>query len=59
MMERSDHLPKKLRLQWLYDTCPICGKDYPYLPTYKPGHCGRFDCIYELAMRELKKEGKI
>ena len=54
-MSKPDYLPKKLN--WLLAICPVCKKDYPYLAGYDIGHCGRFDCIYELAMRELKRRG--
>ena len=33
--------------EWLKARCPICDKEYEYLPEYKPATCGNFDCIYE------------
>lgn len=31
-------------LHWLTDSCPICGRPYKYLKTYKPATCGDFFC---------------
>jgi len=32
--------------EWEYETCPICGRDYPYAKgEYKPKTCGKFDCL--------------
>lgn len=46
--------------QWLKSTCPICGKEYEYLPTYKPVTCGKFTCLQQsikqgVQMSKLKR----
>jgi hypothetical protein len=41
----SSRIEKKSPLQWLKATCPICGKEYEYLPDYKPATCSKFDCL--------------
>lgn len=63
-MSKPDYLPENLNINlpkdlWLTAVCPVCKRKYPYLKDYKPGTCGRFECIYELAMRQLKREGKL
>lgn len=35
------------KMEWSKATCPICGKKYEYLKSYKPATCGKFHCIYE------------
>ncbi len=39
--------------QWVKDRCPICGKEYEYLPKYKPATCGKHACIQEANRRGL------
>ena len=34
-MAKTNRIEKK-GLQWLAANCPICGKEYQYLPNYKP-----------------------
>lgn len=29
---------------WIPALCPICGRPYKYLKTYKPATCGDFFC---------------
>lgn len=31
--------------EWHNSNCPICGKKYEYLSTYKPATCGKFECV--------------
>lgn len=35
--------------------CPICGKEYEYLPNYKPNTCGEFACIIALANKRTQE----
>jgi len=62
---KPDYLPECLKrakatnpkkLEWLTAICPICGKEYPYLPIHNPGYCERVDCLYELANERLKEK---
>ena len=62
---KPDYLPECLKqakatnpkkLEWLMAICPICGKEYPYLPIHNPGYCERVDCLYELANERLKEK---
>ena len=64
---KPDYLPailKQIKIiypknrKWLIKLCPICGREYPYLPRHNPGHCGRFGCVYELAEKAVEKRGK-
>lgn len=41
------------KLEWLTETCPICGKEYQYREDYKPKTCGKFDCLAEANKRGL------
>lgn len=34
------------KLDWQKAICPVCGKEYLYLPSYKPATCGTFDCMF-------------
>ena len=38
---------------WQTANCPICGKAFDYLPTYRPTTCGAFTCIQEAVKRKL------
>jgi len=66
-MNKPDYLPKILKQakvtrpkkrEWLKAFCPFCGKEYEYLPDYKPKTCGMFECLYAMANNILKKRGK-
>ena len=41
--------------EWLKGRCPICGKEYEYLPNYQPKTCGKFDCIQKAEIQGLYK----
>ena len=41
------------RSGWLKAQCPICDREYPYLPEYKPTTCGRFSCLHEAHRRGI------
>lgn len=45
-----------MKKQWLRTTCPICGKEYEYLPNYKPSTCGKFDCLKQANKQGLTKK---
>ena len=45
----------KVPIIWLKANCPICGKEYKYLPKYKPVTCGKFDCLQKATARRLIK----
>ena len=39
--------------------CPICKKVYKYPPGFEKKTCGVFDCVYKMALKELRiKENK-
>ena len=52
-MPIGGRMESKPRLQWLKAMCPICGKEYEYLPTYKPKTCGKFTCLQEANKRNI------
>lgn len=59
-MNKSDYLPKNLKLNWLKAICPICRKEYGYYGhslDEKPKTCGAFECVYAMANKLLKKRG--
>jgi len=38
--------------------CPICKKTYKYVPGFEKKTCGVFDCVYKMALKELKIKEK-
>jgi len=34
--------------------CPVCKKRYNYPPGFEKQTCGRFDCVYKMALKKLK-----
>lgn len=44
-------MPKQL--DWQKATCPVCNKQYVYLPAFKPVTCGKYDCVKEAHKRNL------
>jgi hypothetical protein len=46
---------EKNKIEWLRANCPICGKEYEYLPKYKPATCGKFDCLQKAVKQGVLK----
>ncbi len=44
MLEKKDFLTA---------TCPICSKEYVYLPIFKPVTCTKIECVEEADRRGL------
>jgi len=34
------------KLDWRWARCPICNDEYPYMPSWKPATCGKFECVF-------------
>ena len=50
-------MPKQL--DWQRAVCPICNKQYVYLPAFKPVTCGKSSCVSEADKKGLLNKVEI